>query len=84
MARISAADPGKKGLLGGFFIRIVYWAVKRKIGKLVMPVQITSHHPRILWGYVQMEQAQFGSRLVDVSLKNLAQLRVATLIGCPF
>jgi hypothetical protein len=25
-----------------------------------------------------------ASRMVDAGLKNLAQLRVATLIGCPF
>src|SRR5437879_1983599 len=84
MARISGADPRKKGLLSGLLVRLFYWLTKRKLGKVVMPVQITSHHPRILWGYGQMEQAFLGSRLVETSLKNLAQLRAATLIGCPF
>jgi hypothetical protein len=31
-----------------------------------------------------MEQSQMGSKLVEEKLKALAQLRVATLIGCPF
>ena len=84
MARISGADPRKKGLLSGLLVRFFYWLTKRKLGKVVMPVQITSHHPRILWGYGQMEFAFLGSRLVETSLKNLAQLRAATLIGCPF
>ena len=84
MARISGADPRKKGLLSGLLVRLFYWLTKRKLGKVVMPVQITSHHPRILWGYGQMEQAFLGSRLVETSLKNLVQLRAATLIGCPF
>jgi len=84
MARISGADPRKKGLLSGLLVRLFYWLTKRKLGKVVMPVQITSHHPRILWGYGQMEFAFLGSRLVETSLKNLVQLRAATLIGCPF
>jgi len=35
-------------------------------------------------GPSQMELSLGASRLVDAGLKNLAQLRVATLIGCPF
>jgi hypothetical protein len=31
-----------------------------------------------------MEQSQMNSKLVDAKLKGLAQLRVATLVGCPF
>jgi hypothetical protein len=31
-----------------------------------------------------MEQSQAGSKLVDPKLKGLAELRVATLVGCPF
>jgi hypothetical protein len=49
-----------------------------------MPVQITAHHPKILWGYGQMEQSLMSSKLVDEKLKGLVQLRVATLVGCPF
>jgi hypothetical protein len=49
-----------------------------------MPVQVTAHHPQLLWGYGQMEQSLLSSRRVDIGLKDLASLRVATLIGCPF
>jgi alkylhydroperoxidase family enzyme len=49
-----------------------------------MPVQVTAHHPKILWGYGQMEQCQLSSNLVASKLKGLAELRVATLVGCPF
>jgi hypothetical protein len=49
-----------------------------------MPIQVTAHHSKILWGYGQMEQSQAGSKLVDHKLKGLAELRVATLVGCPF
>jgi hypothetical protein len=84
MARIRGADPSQQGLLSGLFTRIIYSLVKRKLGRVVMPVQIVAHHSRILWGYAQMEQSFVSSDLVDTGLKDLAQLRVATLIGCPF
>jgi hypothetical protein len=84
MARIRGADPSQQGLLSGLFTRVIYSLVKRKLGRVVMPVQIVAHHSRILWGYAQMEQSFVSSDLVDTGLKELAQLRVATLVGCPF
>lgn len=84
MARIQGAVPNQHGLLRGLFTRFVYSLTKRKLGRVVMPVQIVAHHSKLLWGYGQMEQSLFSSRLVDAGLKDLAQLRVATLVGCPF
>jgi alkylhydroperoxidase family enzyme len=51
---------------------------------VVTPVTVTAHHPQILWGYGQMEQSLLSSHRLDTGLKDLASLRVATLIGCPF
>ncbi len=84
MARIGGVEPNQQGLLQGLFTRIIYSMVKRKVGRVVMPVKIAAHHAKLLWGYGQMEQSLFASKLVDAGLKNLAQLRVATLVGCPF
>ena len=84
MARIEGADPGSQGLFQGMFTRIVYSLTKRKVGRVVMPVRIAAHHSKLLWGYGQMEQSLGASRLVEAALKDLAQLRVATLVGCPF
>jgi hypothetical protein len=84
MARIRGTDPREQGLLTGLFTRIIYWLTKRKLGRVVMPVQVVAHHSRLLWGYGQMEQSFASSHLVDAGLKDLAQLRVATLVGCPF
>jgi len=84
MARIRGAPSNRGGPLRRLFTRTVYWLTQRRLGKLIMPVQVTAHHPKIFWGYIQMEQAQNGAKLVDPKLKGLAELRVATLIGCPF
>lgn len=84
MARIVGAEPSKAGFFSGLLIRLAYWTTKKKVGKVVMPVRVAAHHPKILWGYGQMEQSLGGSKLLDTSLKDLVQLRAATLIGCPF
>jgi len=84
MARIRGADPSKQGLLSGLFTRIIYAITKRKVGRVVMPVQLIAHHPKLLWSYGLMEQSFASSQLVGAGLKDIAQLRVATLVGCPF
>jgi hypothetical protein len=84
MARISGAPTNRGGLLRRLFVGTVYSLTRRRLGRLIMPVQITAHHPKIFWGYIQMEQSQASSKLIDPKLKRLAELRVATLVGCPF
>ena len=84
MARISGAPLNQGGWFSRLFLRIVYSLTKKRLGHVVMPVQVTAHHPKILWGYGQMEQTQLSSKLVDAKLKGLVQLRAATLVGCPF
>ncbi len=82
--RIAGADPKQQGWLQGWFTRIVYGMTKKKLGHVAGPAQIIAHHARIMWGYGQMEQSLAGSALVNAELKHLAEMRVATLVGCPF
>jgi hypothetical protein len=84
MARINGAPSNQGGPIRRRFVGLVYWLTRRRLGRVIMPVQVTAHHGRIFWGYLQMEQSQMSSKLVDAKLKGLAQLRVATLVGCPF
>jgi hypothetical protein len=84
MARISGASPNHGGLIRRLLVGIVYFVTQRRLGRVIMPIQVTAHHLRIFWGYVQMERSQMGSNLIDAKLKGLAELRVATLVGCPF
>jgi hypothetical protein len=84
MARIQGASANQGGPLRRLFVGTLYWLTKRRLGRLITPVQVTAHHPTILWGYGQMEQSQASAKLVSAKLKGLAELRAATLIGCPF
>jgi hypothetical protein len=84
MARIPGASSNQGSLMRRLFVGVVYSLTRRRLGKVIMPIQVTAHHPKIFWGYVQMEQSQMGAKLIDHKLKGLAELRVATLVGCPF
>lgn len=84
MARIPGAPVNQGGPLRRLFVSLVYRLTRRRLGRVIMPIQVTAHHPKIFWGYLQMEQSQLGSKLIDPKLKGLAELRVATLVGCPF
>ncbi|PYT26996.1 MAG: hypothetical protein DMG57_19695 [Acidobacteria bacterium] len=80
MARIRPLEAGETG----WFVRLVYWFTKRKLGRVVMPVKITAHHPRLLRAYGEMETGQAAARSVEPALKSLAEIKAATMIGCPF
>ena len=83
MARIPGAPRNQGGPMRRLLVGTVYWLTRRRLGRIIVPVQVTAHHPK-LWGYIQMEQSQASSKFVDHKLKGLAELRVATLVGCPF
>ncbi len=86
MAYMKGVEPVE----AGWFTRLIYWFVRRKIGKLtgkdrlVEPVKIAAHHPRLLKAAGQMEGGQAAARSVPAELKMLAGLRTSMLIGCPF
>jgi hypothetical protein len=84
MARISGARQNQGSLVRRLYVRLVYFFTRRRLGHVILPLRVTAHHGRIFWGYTQMEGAQMSSNLVDAKLKGLAELRVATLVGCPF
>lgn len=84
MARISGAPATQGGPFRRLFVSFVYYLTRRRLGRVIMPIQVTAHHSKLFWGYLQMEQSQMSSKLVDPKLKGLANLRVATLVGCPF
>jgi len=83
---MNGVEPGK----AGWFKRIVYWIVTRKVGKrtgtprLIGPVKITAHHDRLFKAFGQMEMGQDAARSVSAPLKTLATIKAAMLIGCPF
>ncbi len=80
MSRIEGIPEHKAGLAA----RFAYWFSRRRFGKVAEPLAIIAHHPGLLLGYGAFETALDRSRRVEERLKELAALKAATLIGCPF
>ncbi len=80
MARIAGVEPQDASLVA----RLAYWFTKRKVGKVIMPVKIHAHHPRLLRGLGGMEMAQQAASTLGAGLKELCNIRVAMRVGCPF
>src|SRR5262249_40353991 len=86
MAHMKGVEPAE----AGWFTRLIYWFVRRNIGKVtgksrvIEPVKIAAHHPRLLRAIGQMEGGVEAARSVPAALKRLGSLRAALLIGCPF
>ena len=86
MAYLKGVEPAEAGWL----TRLVYWFVRRKFSKLtgkdrlIEPVKVAAHHPRLLKALGQMEGGLEAARSVPAELKLLASLQASMLIGCPF
>lgn len=65
-------------------IRAVYDRVRMKYGKLLEPVTVAANHPEIFRAYMGYEAAFGAASKVDPKLKELAMLKIAAMIGCPF
>jgi len=80
MARILGLPPEKAGV----FARIVYWFTKRSYGRVLAPIGINAHHPRLFRAMIAMERGQAAAHTVPQPLKILAGIKAASLTGCPF
>ena len=86
MPRIAGVEPNKASL----FVRAIYALAKRGVGKvtgraeLIEPVKNMAHHPRVLFGIGQLDLAIEAAKSVPARYKQLAMLRVARLVECPF
>jgi len=80
MARIRGVEANEAGL----FTRFVYWMTRRKVGRVVLPLMVTAHHPRLLRALGEMEAGQMAANSVAAKLKALAGIKAAFLVGCPF
>jgi len=80
MARIEGVPPERAGVL----VRLAYWMSRRMLGKVVEPLTVAAHNPWVFRAYGGFEWAMRKATRVDDKLKALAQIKSATLVGCPF
>jgi AhpD family alkylhydroperoxidase len=65
-------------------IQAVYERITNKYGQLLEPVSIAANHPEFFRAYIGFEGSFATASRIDSKLKELAYLKVAALIGCPF
>jgi hypothetical protein len=75
-----AGVPNREAGLG---TRIIYWLVKRRRGRIHRGVRIRAHDARLLRLSFLMDRYTASSGTVPLALKELAQLKVAAMVGCP-
>jgi AhpD family alkylhydroperoxidase len=83
---------GVKTVKAGPLTRVVLFLARRKTGQLtgrrtermIEPLEVYAHRPRLLMGYGMMEDATARLHRVDARLKMLAELKAATLTSCEY
>ena len=68
----------------GFRTRFIYWLVKRRLGRISPAVRIRARDPKLLELAARMDLHTAASSTVPANLKELAQVKVAVMVGCPF
>ncbi len=78
MARIEGVVKEKASLIS----RALFWAAKRRLGRVSETWRIIAYVPRLHFGRGLFELLLDGSRLVPHRLRRLADVKAAMLIGC--
>jgi 4-carboxymuconolactone decarboxylase len=88
MARITGVSARQAGLavkLAYFFTRRQLARLTgRKIERMIEPLEMYAHLPGLLRAYGGLEQATARLHRLDERLKNLAELKAATLTNCEY
>ena len=68
----------------GLRTRFIYWLVKRRLGRISPAVRIRARDPKLLVLAGRMDLHTAASSTIPANLKELAQIKVAVMVGCPF
>ncbi len=68
----------------GFIRRSIFKAGERRLGAVPEPLRLMAHSSGVMWASGLFELAIDRARAVDPTLKDLASLKVAAMVGCVF
>ncbi|MGP8161363.1 MAG: carboxymuconolactone decarboxylase family protein [Candidatus Dormibacteria bacterium] len=88
MSRIAGVSPGAAGP----YVRVAYFFTRRSLARLagrnpagmLAPLEVYAHVPGLLRAYGGLEQATGKLHRVDERLRNLAELKAATVVECEY
>ena len=64
--------------------KLIFRALKKRMGRVPKSKMLAAHHTPTLLAGTWMDAIIAPSRTVSLVLKELAQLKVAMMAGCPF
>ena len=65
-------------------LRWFYTSMRKMLGKELTPAKIQMRLPGLVWGSIAMETGLGRKRRVSLRLVQLAKVRTAARVGCPF
>jgi hypothetical protein len=68
----------------GLITRIIFWLAKRRIGRVPLGMRVRARDPKLFRNIVRMDLYGASQGAIPMRLKELAQLKVAMMVGCPF
>ena len=69
----------------GLITRIIFWLAKRRLGRVPLGLRVRARDPKLFRAHCAHGSVQrFAGHRADAPLKELAQLKVAMMVGCPF
>ena len=80
MARITGLERNQ----APWHLRWFYGAMRKMFGKDLTPVKLQMRFPGMVWASIAMEAGLGRKRLVSLRYIQLAKVRTAARIGCPF
>jgi hypothetical protein len=80
MARISGLEKHQ----APWHLRWFYSAMRKTFGKDLTPTKLQMRVPGVVWGGIAMEAALGRKRRTSLRYIQLAKVRTAARVGCPF
>ncbi len=81
---IMSRSKGVQDNEAGIVTRIIFWLAKRKLGRVPLGLRVRALDPKLLRLGLRMDLHTAAARTVPNVLKELAQIKVAAMVGCPF
>jgi hypothetical protein len=73
-----------EGARPGWIARLLYRELRKRLGLVPKSKTLAAHHTPTLLASTWMDAVTASARTVPETLKELALLKTASLIGCPF
>ena len=75
---------GVSGREAGWITKLLYGRMKKRLGLVPKSKTLAAHHTPTLLATSWMDSICASAQTIPPSLKELVQLKVAAMVGCPF